>query len=135
MVEVNFVLSGTFLVVACFWLNAHLFKCKAYFAADVFPFVFWGNVHVACPVKRNFCWLSFFVQFKKVEFYFCSKAEFHSEFFAGFFYCVAKNLSAVLFVGASVRVGDCAEHPYNFSGVWPPGKDSNCCWVRVQEKV
>ena len=65
--EIDFILSGSFLMVRAFGPDAHALQCEADLPAHILSLVFRRHIHIAGPVVRNFCLFALLILLEKVK--------------------------------------------------------------------
>ena len=132
--KVNFVLTGSLLVVGAFGLYAHLFEGQANFSSDVFALVLGGNVHISRLVVGLLCGLALLVSFEKIKFHFRAEEKFDS-LLGGGLYGIFEDFSSVGVKVATVGKGNVAKHTNHPPVLRPPGKDGNGVGIGMKQQI
>ena len=74
--KINFILTGSLLMVGAFRLDSHLLKSKTDFTSDILPLILRRYVHIPCFVVWSCCSSAVLIQHKKIKFHLGAETKF-----------------------------------------------------------
>ena len=100
-------LSGTFLMVRCFRMQSHLFKCQANIAPDIFAAILRRKSAVPGTVMWHSGWITMLISLKQIKFTFGS----YKTAVSSLFNCIhtsSKELTCLALKSSAIRIHNTA---------------------------